>query len=311
MKGLFHDRDSLSRSADRLQDLSERHSIGDLTVIKERRDSKVIAKGWHPEWGRVALKVVDPIASPGQAFSDLHIDNIVAREESTIFPQVHSFDLGYSIVQWIDDGDVGNAAAGFLSRFPLVEFAEALRMWGSGTSKGQRLLVHEIRSIVRFYVQVTIRRMLYRSASRCVSSCARFILQRAELVGHIETMASMAPTLELERTMMLSDLHIENVLYDRPLGRLVVVDFEAMRPGSYVFDVVFYLSFLIIKGAPREVTDRLARHIFGSEYMSSDSNVLFFRSFAAYMISTFMIIDGHRRGAVEDSLDIIASCGSR
>jgi len=305
MKGMFHDRASLRRSADRLWGLAEIHGISDLTVIKERRDSKLIAKGRHPEWGKVALKVVDPIASPGQAFSDLHIDTIVAREDSSIFPQIRSFDLGYSIVQWIDADDVGIAAAGSLSKFPIVEFAEAIREWGSGTSKGERLSVHEIRSIVRFYVQVTIRRMLYRSASRCVSSCARFILQRAELVGHIECMASSAHTLELERTMMLSDLHIENVLYDRPLGRLVVVDFEAMRPGSYVFDVVFYLSFLIIKGAPREVTDRLARHVFGSEYMSSDSSVLFFRSFAAYMISTFMIIDGHASESIRDSLNII------
>jgi hypothetical protein len=307
MKRLFHDRPSLGRTGEHLKTVCRRYGVAGIEILKARADTKLVARGRHPEWGDVVVKAVDAIARPRNAYADLHVDRMVASADRTIFPRIHTLGLGYSISHWVEHRD------GFLSgddMTPLHDFCDSLRDWGNLTAEARTLSEAEVKSISRFYVQTTIRRMLYRSARRCLSSCRRFVVHRRDLVGHIERMADLAGGVQLQHTMMLSDLNIENVLYDGREDRLVVVDFEAMRPGSFLFDAVFYLTFLIIKDAPPEVTAPLAQYIFSSDYMGSAGNKEFFRSFAAYVLGTYMIIDGRDDATIERALAIIDSASA-
>jgi hypothetical protein len=302
MKRLFHDRPSLGRTTEHLDSVCRRYGIEGIEIVKARADTKLVARGRHPEWGDVAVKAVDAIARPNNAYSDLHVDRMVASADWTIFPRIHALGLGYSITHWVEHRD------GFLSgddMTPLHDFCDSLRAWGHRTAEARNLSEAEVKSVTRFYVQTTIRRMLYWSARRCLSSCGRFVAHRRDLVGHIERMADLAGMVQLQHTMMLSDLNMNNVLYDGREERLVVVDFEAMRPGSFLFDAVFYLTFLIIKDAPPEVTAPLAQYIFSSDYMESDVSKDFFRSFAAYVLGTYMVIDGRDDATIERALAII------
>jgi hypothetical protein len=104
---------------------------------------------------------------------------------------------------------------------------------------------------------------------------------------------------------MLSDLHPLNVIYSRSDDRLVYVDYESLRPGNNIFDVVFFLSLRMAIRSPREVTDRLAFHVFSASYRRCPAAKLFFRDFASYIVATYMTIGRHDRESIEANLDAL------
>jgi hypothetical protein len=310
MSRLFLQRPSVAADSAHFEEVLRRFGLIDVLVVKTRRDTKVIARGTHPEWGTVAIKVIDPIASPEMAYKGHHADGIVAANPASILPRIHVFGLGYSVSEWIEGEQTRIVGHAQFHSMPLIGLADELATWGARFATGTLLGETAVLATLRFYVGVTIRRMGYRSAAKCVSACARFVADRKRLGEFLDNMARLAPRLRLKRTLMLSDLHPGNVIYSKEADRLVYVDHEPLRPGNYIFDIVFFLSFLMVTGAPREVTDRLARHVFSEAYMQCPAAVPFFRDFASYIVATYMTIDGHDQNAIEVNLDALRTAGA-
>lgn len=304
MKGLFLDRSSTTRPSDHVQRAAKRHGITDLTVLKTRPD-KLIARGVHPEWGRVALKVTNPVYNSIPAHSGFYTDGVVAAHPAAFLPAIHSFGLGYSVSAWIDGQLIGEIDRDRCEAAPVTDFVDALHGWCSQRSEHRRLDTSDILSIVRFYVETTVRRMRYRSASNCVRACVRFRRDEQRLGGYVDEMINLAPDLDLDETLMFSDVQMANVVVDNRDNRLVLVDFEALRPGNSLFDVVFWLSSIMIYQLPQRLLDTLARHVFSPDFMPSTECVRFFHAFAAYVIETYMTIDGRGRGAIEPNLETL------
>jgi hypothetical protein len=63
--------------------------IDRLRIVKRRRDTKVVARGVHPAWGDVILKVLNPVHAPHRAYTQLHIDSLLSRRPSPLFPRLH------------------------------------------------------------------------------------------------------------------------------------------------------------------------------------------------------------------------------
>jgi hypothetical protein len=310
MSRLFLHRPSMAADSAHLEDVVSRFGIADVQVVKSRRDSKIIARGTHPEWGPVAVKVIDPIVSPAVAYQGLYADGVVAANPAGILPRIHSHGLGYSISEWVHGSEIRNVEPESFRSMPLTRLADDLAVWSTRSTQVCTLEESAVLSTLRFYIGVTVRRMQYRSAARCVAACARFMAGRRRLGGFLDSMASLAPRLRLQRTLMLSDLHPLNVIYDSGDDRLVYIDNEPLRPGNYIFDAVFFLAFLLSVQAPREATDRLARHLFTEEYMGNAATIAFFREFASYIVSTYMVIDGRDTEAIEASLESIRTAGA-
>jgi hypothetical protein len=309
MSRLFLHRPSVAADSAHFEEVVRRFGITDVRVVKSRRDTKVIARGTHPEWGAVAVKVIDPIASPGVAYQGLYADGVVAENPASILPRIHAFGLGYSVSEWIEGEETRTVDHTTFRSMPLLTLADDLATWSCRFAGPTRLEETAVLATIRFYIGVTVRRMQYRGVAKCVSACARFAADRKRLGGFVDSMAALAPQLRLERTLMLSDLHPGNVIYSRGDHRLVYVDYEPLRPGNYTFDIVFFLSFLMARKYPREVTDRLARHVFSESYMRCPAAVRFFRAFACYVVSAYMTIDGYDRASIEANLDALRTAG--
>jgi hypothetical protein len=304
MKGLFLNRPGMLRPAEYLQRAAERHGVTDLAILKTRKD-RVIARGVHPEWGRVALKATDPALDSITAHSAHHTDGLVAANPASFLPTIHAVGLGYSVSEWIDGQHVRELDRRSLDALPVIDFVDALRAWCSARSTPRPLETSAILSIVRFYVETTVRRMSYQSASNCVRASARFRRDEKRIGGYVDEMVGLAPELGLHETLMFSDVQMWNVLFSQRDNRLVLVDFEALRPGSSLFDMVFWLCSLMIHRLPRPPLDALANHLFSSDLMPSRQCVRFFRSFAAYVTETYMTIDGHGRRGIEATMEVI------
>jgi hypothetical protein len=160
-------------------------------------------------------------------------------------------------------------------------------------------------------VETTVRRMGYRGASRCIRACVAFRRHERRLAGHVTEMVALAPELQLEETPMFSDVQTWNVLLSQHEGRLVLVDHEALRPGNWLFDAVFWLCSLMIYRLPRPLLLTVAGHVFSRDYMPTEETARFFRSFAAYVVETYMTIDGHARAEIESTLDVLEVAAGR
>jgi hypothetical protein len=292
MKTLFLERKSVGGGQEYLEATANRFGIKDIEVVIVRKDSKIIARGMHPDWGAVALKVVDPFVSDRVAFKALYADEFFAANPAGIFPRMYEFDLGYSISEWIHGKEVAVVDRTTMESLPVIELVEAVREWSVTSSKGLELSEREILSILRFYVAASIRRMDYRGASKCLMASLRFAADRRQLTGLVDEMASVARHLRLERGMMLTDLNPWNLIHDKSADRLVYVDLEPMRPGSFLFDAVFLLANMIIERMPSPLTSSLAGHLFSESWMPDPAVLGFFRRFASYLIWTYMTIDG-------------------
>jgi hypothetical protein len=304
MKRLFLHRPGTARPTDHMERAAERHALTDLTILKTRPD-RVIARGVHAEWGRVALKATDPFINAIPAHSGRLTDDRVAARPASFLPTVHAVGLGYSVSEWVDGRHVHDLDPEIREALPVIDFIEALRAWCCDGSEQKPLEPSAVRSIIRFYVETTVRRMGYRSAANCLRASARFRRDQRRLGGYVDEMIALATDLGLQETLMFSDVQIWNVLFSPRDNRLVLVDFEALRPGSYLFDAVFWLSSLMIHGLPRPLIEPVARHVFSPDLMPTSDCVRFFRSFAAYVVETYMTIDGHGRGAIQAKLEVL------
>jgi hypothetical protein len=104
---------------------------------------------------------------------------------------------------------------------------------------------------------------------------------------------------------MFSDVQTWNVLLRQRDNRLVLVDYEALRPGNVLFDVVFWLCSLMIHSAPRPLVEAVARHVFSPQLMPGREASRFFRTFALYVTETYMTIDGRGRDEIEDGQGVL------
>jgi hypothetical protein len=310
MKGLFLNRPGTVRPTDHIERAAHRHGITDLRILKTRRD-RVIASGAHREWGKVALKATDPVYTSIPAHSGFHTDGLVAAHPSPFLPTMHAFGLGYSVSEWIDGQLIRDMDRSECEDVPLTDFVDALRVWCSRHSEQRPLETHEVLSIVRFYVETTVRRMSYRSAWNCVRACARFRREEQRLGGYVDEMVSLAPELGLDATLMFSDVQMGNVVFNKHENRLVLIDFEALRPGNFRFDVVFWLSSMMLHRLPRPLLDNLASHVFAGDLMYSSVCSRFFRNFAMYVTETYMTIDGHDQAEIERILEVLQAAAGR
>jgi hypothetical protein len=308
MKGLFRERPGTQEPTHHVHRAAQRHGITGLVILKKRRD-KVIARGEHPEWGEVALKTLDPVADPMPARAGLYTDRFVADHPARFLPAIHAFGLGYSVSEWIDGGHVHEIGAGSMKDLPVLDFVDELAAWCTSRGEDRQLEASAVLSSVRFYVETTVRRMGYRSAANCLEACVRFRREVDRIGGHVDRMVALAPELCLRETPMFSDVQVGNVLFSGRDHRLVLVDFEALRPGNWLFDVVFLMSSLVIHQLPRRLLETLAGRIFSPDFMPTDEVERFFRSFAAYVTETYMTIDGRGRREIEARLDMIGVPG--
>jgi hypothetical protein len=309
MRILFLDRAGPADTAAHLERMMDRHGLSDVRIVKTREDSKVIARGIHAEWGHVGIKVIDPIASPGLAYQGLNADALVTEHPSRMLPRIYDHGLGYSVVEWIDGEESKLVDPTRFTELPFVELVDDVADWCSRAHPAEPLDESAIQAILRFYIHVTVRRMSYRDAGQCLSAAVRFGRDRQRVAGFLDQMAALAPRLRLARTMMLSDLHPRNVIHDGSGRRMVFIDYEAMRPGSYLFDVVFLLAYLVAMGAPRATTERLGAHVFSPSYLGCSAADPFFRAFASYIAATYMTVDGDAPASVEAALAAIAGFG--
>jgi hypothetical protein len=307
MKGLFLNRASVSPT-DHVRLAAERYGLTDLAVLKTRRD-KVIARAVHREWGRVALKSTDPVLNSIPAHSGYHTDGLVAANPAPFLSAIRAYGLGYSVSEWIDGQHVHDLDRGSCEALPVIDFVDDLQKWCSRQSEQKPLQTSAILSIIRFYVETTVRRMRYRSASNCLRACVRFRRDQKRLGGYVDDMVRLAPMLGLRETQMFGDVQVWNVLVSQTDHRLVLVDFEALRPGNSLFDVVFWLASLMIHRLPAPLLDSLANHVFSPQVMSSGECARFFRSFAMYVTETYMTIDGYGRREIEPKLEVLQAAG--
>lgn len=304
MKRLFLDRTALVRQTEHVQDTAKHYGITDLTILKVRRD-RVIARGEHPDWGRVAIKSTDPFLDSVPANSAHHTDSLVASDPALFLPHIHACGLGHSVSEWIEGRHLHDVDQSSCESLPVTQFVDALGQWCSRKSAERPLAPSAITSIVRFYVETTVRRMGYHSVSNCIRACVAFRRHAQRLTGYVEEMVGLASEVQLDETLMFSDVQTWNVLYSQRDARLVLVDHEALRPGNWLFDAVFWFSSLMIYRVPRPVLYTVAGHLFSRNYMPAEETARFFRSFAAYVVETFMTIDGCGRAEIEPNLDII------
>jgi hypothetical protein len=304
MKALFLNRPGSVRPIDHIQRAAERHGLTDLAILKTRKD-KIIARAVHHEWGRVALKVTDPVLNSVQAHSGYHTDGLVAATPAPFLPAIHAFGLGYSVSEWIDGPHVHDLDRNSCEALQVTDFVDNLQAWCSRRPEQKVLETTAILSIVRFYVETTVRRMRYRSAANCLRACVRFRGDEKRLGGYVDEMVRLAPSLALKETPMFGDVQVWNVMVSQTDHRLVLVDFEALRPGNSLFDVVFWLASLMIHRLPRPLLDRLAHHIFSPDLMPSGDCIRFFCSFATYVTETYMTIDGHGWREIEPNLEVL------
>jgi hypothetical protein len=204
---------------------------------------------------------------------------------------------------------VHEISAGSMEDLPVLDFVDELAAWCTRHGGDRQLEASEVLSSVRFYVETTVRRMGYRSAANCLEACVRFRRDVDRIGGHVDRMIALAPELRLVETPMFSDVQVGNVLFSGRDHRLVLVDHEALRPGNWLFDVVFLTSSLVIHQVPRRPLETLAGRVFSPDFMPTDEVVRFFRSFAAYVAETFMAIDGRGRREIEARLDMIGVAG--
>jgi hypothetical protein len=309
MRRLFLRRPTVTNNTDHLHDAAARHGVTGVTIIKARTDSKLIARGLHPEWGTVAVKAIDPIMSSIHANSARYTDGLVTEHPTPFLPKVYASGVGYSVTEWIDGPAILRLGPVHQEDLPATTFVDSLGSWCTMLGDGAPLETSSILSIVRFYIETTVRRMEYRSAWRCAAACARFQRHESRLGGYIDDMASLAPELGLHETPMFSDVHAGNLVYCGESDRIVLVDFEALRPGHYLFDVVFCMASLMIAGIPRSVTEGLADHLFSPAHVPPGAPAEFFRSFASYIVATYMTIDGRPGTLIDRNLDVIQSAG--
>jgi hypothetical protein len=310
MKGLFLDGHVYANGNGILpayvRDVQQRHGITDLRVLKIRRDTKVIARGRHPQWGDVAIKALDPITNSVGAASMSQTDAMVASDPAPFLPAVLAHDTGYSVTQWVNGVLVtelrtvtGPGAE------PFVEFFDTMGAWCVRGMDAAPLTAPEVVSIVRFHIDTTVRRMQYRGSSLCVASCVKFLRDEKRLRGYLDEVHELAPLLELPRTRMLSDLNTGNLIHEHESGRIMLIDHEALRRGHYLFDVVFFVASVIAARLPANLTDELAGRVLSREYMPSETADRFFRSLACYVAEAFMTIDGRPRREIDAAVAML------
>jgi hypothetical protein len=307
MGGLFLHRPALRLAHEHLHAAAGRHRVTDIEIIKVRKDTKIIARGSHPEWGDVAVKAIDPVANSIHAHAAAMTDRLVVDRPASFLPTVHASGPGYVITEWIQGSGVRYVSPAVAGQLPFEEFVDALATWCRGSTATGVMEAPAVLSALRFYVETTIRRMRYRTASRCIAACVTLRRDRGALATSIDEMAGMASRLELPATLMFSDVHMDNLVTRATDDRIVMVDYEALRPGSYLFDVVFCLASMMIARFPKEAAERLAAHVFSSAFMPSGLASAFFRRFAGYVVTTYMTIDGVPRSEIEANQAIIYS----
>jgi hypothetical protein len=309
MAGLFLRRPALNDSLGHIHSVARLHGLTDLSVVKSRADTKVICRARHPEWGSVAVKALDPILNSKGAHSAHYTDGLTAAHPARFLPRVYARGDGYSITEWIDGSSLRHLDRRQRQGLPVLEFADAIRSWCGNLSAGSGLEPGHVGSILRFYVQTTIRRMNYHGASRCLKACAAFLRHQRRLGQYIDDMVSLIPELRLQATPMFSDVQVSNVLYADGSDRLVLIDHEGLKHGNYLFDLAFFFGSLLIYRYPPSLTGSFGNHLFGGTHIPLGPPEEFFRRFVAYVVEAYMTIDGRPRSAIDENLGVIWNAG--
>jgi hypothetical protein len=309
MSGLFLRRPGLTDSLGHIHGVARLHGLTDLSVIKSRADTKVICRAHHPDWGSVALKALNPILSSRHAHSAHFTDGLTADHPARFLPRTYATGDGYSITEWIDGINLLQLDRGQREGLPVIDFSDALGSWCGALSEESELEPGQVASILRFYVQTTVRRMDYRGGPRCLKACVAFLRHQRRLGQHIDDMVSLIPELGLEATPMFSDVQVGNVVHADASKRLVLIDHEGLKHGNYLFDLAFFFGSLLIHRYPRSVTVSFGNHLFGGTHIPLGPPEEFFRRFVAYVVEAYMTIDGQPRSAIDENLAVIWNAG--
>lgn len=288
-----------------LQQAAAAHELAGVRVIRRRQDSKVVASARHRLWGDVMLKVCDPVISPHKAYSQLHIDGLVSRASSLLFPKIHSFGLGYTVTELVQGVTLERLARQDLARMPLVGFVDNLHEWALDHDAGHLLTPQETRAIVSSYTERSFRRLRYKSARRAVAASIQLVSRRGAIRPLVGRMSELIPRLSLPKGHMVGDLHPGNVVYAPDSQRLVIVDYEELKRGSVRFDTTYFFVCLLVLHGPSPGIAALAERLFRETDTGCRDETEFFRTFATYMMTVFLIIDGADRALIRRNAELI------
>jgi hypothetical protein len=255
--------DQMHREAARL-------GIDSLRIIKHRRDSKVVAQGVHPTWGAVILKVCDPVRSAPKTYAQLYIDSLLTRHPAEIFPRTLAFDLGYTVLELVRGPMADQLRAEELDDLGLVPFVDELRTWCWKSSSGGTLAEYESISILKGHVERSVRRLTYKSGYAALRAPHQLAANQRQIRGRIGELVEMAQALSLRRTSMVGDMHPLNLIRSQDSGKLVIVDYEDIRPGNFAFDASYLLVCLLLEYGVTPALEELAGRVFCSTYTGGD-----------------------------------------
>jgi hypothetical protein len=285
---------SFASGSDQVLREAARLEIDLVRIIKHRRDSKVVARGVPPTWGDVILKVCDPVSTAPKAYTQLYIDSLLTRYPAELFPRTLAFGLGYSVLEFKRGPTAEDLHPDELEAIELVQFVEELRTWCSSSTDAVGILAeYECRSILRGYVERSLRRLRYKSGYAALRAWHQLTAKQWQIRGRIGALVEMTQGLSLRRTTMVGDMHPLNLICSRDSGRLVIVDNEEIRPGNYTFDATYLLVCLLLEYGVTPTLEELAQRVFCSAYAGGDDAAEFFRAVASYMLTVFMVVDNH------------------
>jgi hypothetical protein len=292
--------------ADQMHREAVRLGIDSLRIIKHRRDSKVVARGTHPDWGAVILKVCDPVRSAPKAYAQLYIDSLLTRNPTEMFPRTLAFDLGYTVLQFVPGPMADQLRAEELHDLRLVPFVDELRTWCSASSSSSTTLAEsECVSILKGYIERSLRRITYKSGYAALRASRQLVASKRQIRAQIRRLVEMTRGLSLRRTSMIGDMHPLNLIRSQDSGRLVIVDYEEIRPGNFAFDAAYLLVCLLLEYGVTPALEELASRVFCSTYTGGDDASEFFRAVAAYMVTVFMMVDGFDRKLIDSTAEFL------
>jgi hypothetical protein len=301
----FIDEAALDADTDHAMIKAQQLDIERLRIIKRRRDTKVVARGVHSAWGDVILKVCNPIHTPHKAYTQLHIDSLLVQRPSALFPRLHDFGLGFSVMELVPGPTADHIGDERLENLALTSFADELAAWCQGPSANGCLTTSELCTVVRAYIDRSLRRLRYKEPLHAIGAYRRLLRGQRESRAQIGRLLDITSLLELPRTTMVGDIHPLNLIAAPQADRIVLVDYEEIRPGHFGFDAAYLLVCLIIRHGAKPALERLASHVFRDAYLGSREACGFYRLFATYMLTTFLAVDGAHDDIAKKAIALI------
>lgn len=214
--------------------------------------AKAVFRCSHPDFGPCVAKVVSASGSRRKAAAFTEAVRFAQALEIGLFPRIFAVGSNHTVEEYVAGTPLGAARAADFERLDFRTFFEHLRAASGPADEKVPLTPREVEEIATRILQKMLRpprELPYRKQWSLLRSVER---GWGAIEPAWDALVETAVRTRIPRTLAVEDLGTWNVIV-RPGRSLVVVDFDFVRSGHWLFDVCWFLGSLLRTECPPEI----------------------------------------------------------